>query len=214
MFIQKLYNRLSPKMGNYGNFFLPLTYRKFNTKDVVVKTRKPGFATVFDVSHMGIFETNRVDLIEQHFLADLSKYYNRSKLVSLINKKGHIVDDIIIGDVDKSKYRLVVNAASKNYFRNILDFHEKNKIVIAIQGDHSQKILDNMFSTNLDNLYFMENLTIKKDAIEICRCGYTGEDGFELYLNKCEGEEIVENLVDLSLKAITLFGGLIERDLT
>jgi aminomethyltransferase len=214
MFIQRLYNRLSPKMGNYGNYFLPLTYSKFNTKDVVVKTRTPGFATVFDVSHMGIFETNRVDLIEKYFLVDLNKYNNRSKLVSLINKRGHIVDDIIIGDVDKSKYRLVVNAASKNYFRNILDFHEKNKVIVAIQGDYSQKILENMFSTNLDNLFFMENLTIKKDAIEICRCGYTGEDGFELYLDKCEGEEIVENLVDLSLKSDNLlFGGLIERDL-
>ena len=71
-----------------------------------------------------------------------------------------------------------------------------------------------MFSINLDDLYFMGNKTIIKDTIEICRCGYTGEDGFELYLNEQEGTHIVENLVDLSLlNDNVLFGGLVERDL-
>ena len=214
MFISKLYNRLSPKMGQFGNYMLPMTFNKFKTKDVVMKTREPGFACVFDVSHMGIFETRRVDLIEEKFLVNLEKFNNKSKLAAVLNSDNFIIDDLIIGDVDKTKYRLVVNANTRDYFRNLDDFHEKNKMVIAVQGDYSQKILENMFSTKLDDLYFMENRTIIPDAIEICRCGYTGEDGFELYLNQREGEEIVTNLVDLSLMSDNvLFGGLIERDL-
>ena len=66
MFIQKLYQRLSPKMG-YGNFWLPLTFNKFKTKDVVIKIDSQRFATIFDVSHMGIFETRRADLIKENF---------------------------------------------------------------------------------------------------------------------------------------------------
>ena len=214
MFIQKLYQRLSPKMGQYGNFCLPLTYNKFKTKDVVIKTRQPGFTTIFDVSHMGIFETKRADLIEKNFLVNLENYDNKSKLSAVINNGGRIIDDVIIGDVDKSKYRLVVNAANKDYFRNIEDFKEKNKITIAIQGDYSQNLLERVFSTDLSNLYFMENKTILEDKIEICRCGYTGEDGFEIYLNKKEGEELVKRLVDISFdNENVLFGGLIERDL-
>ena len=214
MFIQKLYQRLSPKMGQYGNFWLPLTFNKFKTKDVVTKTRQPGFATIFDVSHMGIFETRRADLIRTNFLVNLENYDNKSKLSAVVNSKGHIIDDVIIGDVDKSKYRLVVNAANKNYFKEIEDCYERDKIIIAIQGDYSQKLLEKVFSTDLSSIYFMENKTILKDQIEICRCGYTGEDGFEIYLNQSEGEQLVKRLVDISFdNDNVLFGGLIERDL-
>lgn len=214
MFIKKLYQKLSPKMGQYGNFMLPLTFNKFKTKEVAIKTRLPGFATIFDASHMGIFETRRADLIEKNFLVNLEKYNNKSKLSAVLNGKGHIIDDLIIGDIDKSKYRLVVNAANKDYYRNIEDFHEKEKIIIAIQGDYSQKLIEDIYSTDLANVYFMENKTILKDKIEICRCGYTGEDGFEVYLNQKEGEELIEKLVDISLdRDNVLFGGLIERDL-
>ena len=214
MFIPKLYQRLSPKMGQYGNFILPLTFNKFKTKEVVIKTRQPGFATIFDASHMGIFETRRADLIEQHFLVNLEKYNNKSKLSAVLNKDKHIIDDLIIGDIDKSKYRLVVNAGTKDYFRSINDFHEKDKMIIAIQGDYSQKLIEDIYSTDLSNLYFMENKTLQKDVIEICRCGYTGEDGFEVYLNQSEGEKLVEKLIDISMERDNvLFGGLIERDL-
>jgi aminomethyltransferase len=214
MFIPKLYNRLSPKMGQFGKYMLPLTFDKFKTRDVVTKTRKPGFASIFDVSHMGIFETVRQDLIEKHFLVNLKKYNNRSKLSAVLDNKGNIIDDVIIGDIDNNKYRLVVNANTKDYFRGIDDFREKHKIIIAVQGDYSQKLLENMFQIKLNDLYFMENRSIIKDKIELCRCGYTGEDGFELYLNKEEGEGIVNKLVDLSLESDNvLFGGLIERDL-
>lgn len=214
MFIPKLYQRLSPKMGQYGNFMLPLTFNKFKTKEVVIKTRQPGFATIFDASHMGIFETVRRDLIEQHFLVNLEKYNNKSKLSAVLNQDKHIIDDLIIGDIDKSKYRLVVNAGTKDYFRSINDFHEKDKMIIAIQGDYSQKLIEDIYSTDLSNLYFMENKTLQKDVIEICRCGYTGEDGFEVYLNQSEGEKLVEKLIDISMERDNvLFGGLIERDL-
>ena len=214
MFIPKLYTRLSPKMGQFGKYMLPLTFDKFKTREVVIKTREPGFATIFDVSHMGIFETERQDLIEQNFLVNLEKYNNRAKLAAVLDNKGNIVDDVIIGDIDNQKYRLVVNANTKDYFRSLEDFNEKNKIILAIQGDYSQKILENMFETKLSDLYFMENRTIIKDTVEICRCGYTGEDGFEVYLNKEEGEEFIKKLVDLSLESDNvLFGGLIERDL-
>ena len=214
MFISKLYSRLSPKMGQFGKYILPMTFNNFKTKDVVMKTRQPGFISIFDVSHMGIFETQRRDLIEKHFLVNLEKYNNRAKLTTVLNEKGYVVDDVIIGDVDNSKYRLVVNANTKDYFRNIEDFYEKEKMIIAIQGEQSQKIVENMFSTQLDDVYFMGNKTIIKDTIELCRCGYTGEDGFELYLNEEEGKGIVENLVDLSFSNDNiLFGGLVERDL-
>ena len=110
-------------------------------------------------------------MIEKHFLVNLEKYNNRSKLAAVLNNKGHVIDDVIIGDVDNSKYRLVVNANTKDYYRNLDEFYERDKMIIAIQGEQSQKIVENMFSINLNAVYVMGNKTIIKDTIEICRCG-------------------------------------------
>ena len=60
----------------------------------------------------------------------------------------------------------------------------------------------------------MNNKTVINDTIEICRCGYTGEDGFELYLDSKYGDYIMSLLIEKSLvDEKVLFGGLIERDL-
>ena len=213
MVLSKLYSKLGPKMGQFGKNILPMTFQKFKTKDVVINTRKPGYCSIFDVSHMGIFETRNRDFLENKFMVNLSKP-NHSKLAAVLNVQGHITDDLIIGNLDSEKYRLVVNANTKDYFRKHSELEEKDKIIIAVQGKYSQELLENMFSTNLEETYFMGNKVVIADTIEICRCGYTGEDGFEIYMDYKVGEDIIKNLIDLSLENENiLFGGLIERDL-
>lgn len=212
MSIHSLYSKLSPKMGTFGKYTLPLTFSKYNTKDTVINTRKPGYCTIFDVSHMGIFETNNKNVIENSFHINVNK--NKSKLTCIINKEGHIIDDLIVGNVENYKYRLVVNANTKHLFNHYV-FKEKNdKVILAIQGDYSQKLLETILSTNLDDLPFMGNKTIVTDSIEISRCGYTGEDGFELYLDSNIGIDIYKSLIERSdTDDNIMFGGLIERDL-
>jgi aminomethyltransferase len=213
MHLSSLYSKLGPKLGNFGKYTLPLTFSKFNTKDTVINTRKPGYCTIFDVSHMGIFETTHKNIIQDTFSMNLSK--NRSKLGVLLNKHGGVIDDVIIGDVDNSKHRLVVNANTKQIYRQMDELIEKkNKVILAIQGQYSQSLIETIFAINLDDTYFMQNKTIYKDSIEICRCGYTGEDGFELYIDSNLGIEIYKYLIELSNNNENiLFGGLIERDL-
>jgi aminomethyltransferase len=205
-----IYSKLLPKMGYFGKFDLPMTYNRFKTKDVVLKTRKPGYCTIFDVSHMGVLETKNRELIEKKFLVNMDKYQNKSKLCCYLDDK-YIIDDLIIGDIDNSKYRLVVNGNTKNLYP---EFEEKNKIILAVQGDYSQQLLENLLNIDLQKLYFMENMTVVRNELEISRCGYTGEDGFELYMEPKIGEFITQKLIDLSLNNHNiLFGGLIERDL-
>jgi aminomethyltransferase len=214
MSLARIYSRLSPKMGPYGEYFLPMTFSKFRTKDVVLNTRKPGFATVFDVSHMGIFETYNKKILEDTFLVNLNKLKNKSKLCGLLDSRGYILDDIIVGNVDESKFRMVVNSNTKDIYRRNHSFIEREKSILAIQGDQSQKIVEELFNVNLDDMYFMDNKTVIPNEIELCRCGYTGEDGFEIYLKPQIGDEIRYKLVDLSLENDNImFGGLVERDL-
>ena len=225
MALSQIHKRLLPKMGSFAGFNLPLRFGKFNSKDVVLNTRKPGFTTVFDVSHMGVYETSNISALlgrklEDLLYIDINKLTeNKSKLAVLLNDEGHVLDDLIISNVDSRKYRLVVNADKKttDFFDNIDRENIKRTplSIIALQGNGSQKILENITKQSLDDLYFMENKTIVKNQFEICRCGYTGEDGFELYLNENYDCEIYETLVNLAENVDTTsvqFGGLIERD--
>ena len=74
MSLSRIHSRLLPKMGKYAGYELPSTFSKFNSRDVITNTRRPGFTTVFDVSHMGIYETN-IDV--------QSTKYNLEKLLYL-----------------------------------------------------------------------------------------------------------------------------------
>ena len=225
MSFSKIHSRLLPKMGEFAGYSLPLRFGKFNSKDVVVNTRKPGFTTVFDVSHMGVYESSNTrsyisSKLEKLLYIDIDKLTNnKAKLAVLINNDGVVLDDLIISNVDNKKYRLVVNADKKttNFFDNFdrENIVKKQRSIIALQGNGSQKIVENIIGQPLDNLYFMENKTLVKDKFEICRCGYTGEDGFELYLDDNYGNQIYENLVSLAEdyeNSSVQFGGLIERD--
>jgi len=224
MSLHKLYTRLGPKMGQFGKYTLPLTFSKYNTKDTVINTRKPGYCTVFDVSHMGIFETKNSKFIEDRFKINIDQLTNnKSKLSVILNIYGHILDDLIIGNIDNNNYRLIVNANTKNLFRHNFFNHyvfkeQKNKIILALQGEGSQHFLESILPSdlnlNLNSIGFMENITIYKDTFEICRCGYTGEDGFELYMDEDIGKEVYKNLIDLSEdNEKIMFGGLIARDI-
>ena len=153
---------------------------------------------------------------------------NRSVLSPVLNQQCEVIDDFIVGNIDDRKYRLIVNSATKHKFKAFLDKELKSrnydstlfttlhdKVILAIQGDYSQRVLEHIFNVDvsLDNLYFMENMTIN-DSIEISRCGYTGEDGFELYLDKHEGIKLYSELLKMaSTNSNIMFGGLIERDI-
>lgn len=220
MTIRKLYSILNPKMGQYGKYLLPLSFSDYNVKDVVINTRKKDYATVFDVSHMGIFEAPINQVTTDYFSNLLNNNLNtlnnnKSRLSVLLNNKGNIIDDLIIGNINNEKFRLVVNANNKCYFDNLEHIKRNSNSIIAIQGPGSQKILENLFNIDLNNLYFMENKIINKD-ISLCRCGYTGEDGFELYLNNMNNtanDTFFELIKQSRTNNKILFGGLIARDI-
>jgi len=217
----KLYSKLLPKMGQYGNFTLPMTFQKFKTSDVVRNTRKPGNCTIFDVSHMGVFETRNTNRLNNLLYLNLGKLKNnKGRLAVILENENRVVDDLIVSHIDYRKYRLVVNANTKDFYREKEYLGECNKTILAIQGEYSQKLLEELTNTDLSDLYFMENRTIHKDEFEICRCGYTGEDGFEIYIEGQESDlskEIIGTLIDKSLdsslESNIMFGGLIERDI-
>jgi aminomethyltransferase len=231
--LQSLHNECNPLMGPFGDYELPMTFKNYTSKDVVIKTRLPNHCSVFDVSHMGVLELHHTKhnlkemgaIIEQLFPLNMDILKtNKSSLSVVLNDNCHITDDFIISNIEDEKYRLIVNGATKKHFKETLDakineidvtdVYTKmpDKIILAIQGDKSQLVLEKLLSIDLSDLYFMENRSI--DNIEISRCGYTGEDGFELYLDKPDGITLYRELINLAkLDESIILAGLIERDI-
>ena len=215
MAFQKFYNFLGPKMGQFGKFTLPLTFVRYPTHLVTANTRNTGYATVFDVSHMGIFETRDKDTLEELVNVNLNKLReNRSRLSVILDKSnGRVLDDLIVGNVNDNKYRLVVNANNRGFFKNHKFLREADKKILAVQGHGASRLVEQVLKTDLRNTYFMDNKTLD-NGIEICRCGYTGEDGFELYIPNGSTDWVTDKIYKLSRDSEKImFGGLIERDI-
>lgn len=220
----QIHQKLDAKFTEFANYNMPLTYNNVSTKNLVINTRKNGIS-IFDISHMGIIKvkSNNIEdskiLLEKIFPVNLDVLkLNRSTLTILLNHSGYITDDLIISNLG-DEYRLVVNAYNKfNIMKLLQEYNKKsnilleNKSIIAMQGKKSQALLEDIIDTNLSGMYFNDNLTINNN-LEISRTGYTGEDGFEIYLDNQSGIEMYEKIIDKQNDYEIYFGGLMERDI-
>jgi len=136
--------------------------------------------------------------LERLTVADVQALPKGKATLSLImNEKGGINDDCIITKVEDDHYFMVINAGCKDNDLKYMNEHKtssewRNKDVnilynednslIAIQGPKAQRLLDQVVGTNLSDMDFMtsKEWKYKGQTIRISRCGYTGEDGFEV----------------------------------
>ena len=189
---------LKGKMVPFAGYEMPVLYPAGILKEHLFCRASAG---LFDVSHMGqvrIFGKDSTAFLERLTVADCKALKNGKATLSLImNEKGGINDDCIITKVEDNRFFMVINAGCKDkdlaYIRAHRESPEwKNKDVnivynednslIAVQGVQAQNILDQVLGTSLSNMDFMTSQEMKyKDVtIRVSRCGYTGEDGFEV----------------------------------
>lgn len=209
----KILNQLKPKLGKFYSKTLPLTYQIYNTKDVIINSRKKNNITIFDVSQMNYIELPKNNTISKKlellFPIDLNKLpINKSQLNVCLDFKCNVLDDFIITNMD-NKYRFIINSESIPLFNDYFDNIKYNiipKKIIAIQGDGTKQLLENI---NLPiPTKFMHNINYKN--LEITRCGYTGMDGVEIYGTENDLEYYLTKIIH---KPNVSVGGLIERDI-
>lgn len=196
---------------------------------------------LFDVSHMGnirIYGKSRYDFLERMVVADVRELKPGTAVLSVImNKQGGVVDDTIITNMG-DYISMIVNGACKHkdwaYFLRVqedefsapttagdlrLDFHKSNAL-LALQGPKAAQVLDAVLegSLNLKDMNFLtaQMHTIGKIGADcmISRCGYTGEDGFEIAVpehkatalaelflkEKCGGTETITKMIGLGAR--------------
>ncbi|VEN36320.1 unnamed protein product [Callosobruchus maculatus] len=192
------------KIVNFGGFMLPVQYSDLSIVNSHLFTRAN--ASLFDVSHMlqtEIRGKNCVEYFETICTADIQGLKNSSGTLTVFtNEKGGILDDLIVTKVSEDQLYVVSNAARKDHDQKhilkalenykkanpaadikITFLEPKDRSLLALQGPKAAEALQKLTSTDLSSLYFMTSTVGDVAGVKDCRitrCGYTGEDGFEI----------------------------------
>jgi aminomethyltransferase len=222
-----LYNKhleLNATMVDFANFKMPMQYSSIFEETKAVRNS----IGIFDTSHMGEIEvsgTDRAEFINYIVTFDISKIDNyQAKYTTMLYQNGGIIDDLIVYKLPR-KYLIVVNASNQE---KDFEWMQKNKkgavkiknkskeyFQIAVQGPNSEKIIRTLTKENpvtLGFYHYREEIIANKQVL-LSRTGYTGEDGFEIYGNPENAEEIWDKIMKAGEKENICPCGLGARDL-
>lgn len=213
------------KMEAFAGYQMPISYAKMGVLKEHLYTRN--MAGVFDVSHMGQYEVRGADrekFMEYVTPVDLRRTnINCGALTMLTNEKGGVKDDCIVTKMEDHLF-LVLNAGCKDkdvaHMRSVLEegpmkgadvqLIPLERSLVAFQGPMAASILSKYVEDvpGLDFMHCRQNVKIKGIDAHVTRCGYTGEDGFEIAV----ADEDVVSLVELLLAEEAEMVGLGARD--
>ncbi len=196
-----LHRELGGKMVPFAGYDMPVQYDGMGVLKEHLHTRAA--AGLFDVSHMGqAILSGDVDALEALVPSDIRGLVpGQMRYTHLLNDQGGIIDDLIVTRRDAQTLFIVVNAACKDgdfaHIRAKLAGKAELKIrddraLIAVQGPAAEKVVAAHFPAAAA-LGFMTSLV--EGDVFVSRCGYTGEDGFEISIPAARAEEFARILM-------------------
>jgi aminomethyltransferase len=214
-----LHKELGGDMVPFAGYELPVLYKGENGG--VMKEhlwcRSDGKASLFDVSHMGQIRwhgKDRAKFLETLVVGDIAGLAPGQGCLSLVtNENGGIIDDTVITNAGDYIY-MVVNGATKfgdmKHFQEqmdafngevCMDYLEDSMQLLALQGPGAAEAIAKILPSDFDlvRMPFMTGTDTTLDGIEGCRitrCGYTGEDGFEIAMPAEHAVSIASKLLE------------------
>ncbi len=203
---------------------MPVQYAGALKEHLAVRTA----AGLFDVSHMGQIEIRGPDALgfTQHMTCnDVSRLEDgQAQYTALLYPEGTFVDDVVVYRIHARHLLLCVNASNREKDCQWLLEHRHGDVEIrdasdeyaqlALQGPRSQEILQRLTRLDLDVLPYYR-FTLGRIAGADClvsRTGYTGEDGFELYLSPAAAATVWSSLLEAGSSAGIRPAGLAARN--
>ena len=192
---------LGAKLVDFAGYRMPIQYHSIRAEHLRVRNT----VGIFDVSHMGEFYVTGMD--REEFLHRVTvndvKGLNigQAQYSCMCRPDGGIVDDLLIYK-SADHIMVVVNASnmekdwnwiSSNVSGDVkLENRSEQTSLMAIQGRNAAEVVQTMTETDLSKIgyyHFALGKVLGKPAV-IARTGYTGEDGFELYVPNEDAVEI------------------------
>jgi len=222
--LYEAHKALGGKIVEFGGWEMPVEYSGLSEEHRAVRER----AGLFDVSHMGeirvkgpaaLAAVQKLTCNDASALVDGQAHYT-----AFLTERGTFVDDLLTYRLAADDYLLVVNAA--NTPKDVawaqrargpgVSIEDESPVwaQLALQGPRSVEILQPLTDVNLAairNYHFDRGKVCSAPAI-VSRTGYTGEDGFEVYVHPDAGRRIWDAILESGRPLGILPTGLGARD--
>jgi len=207
--LNKAHKALGARMVEFAGWEMPVQYESALQEHIAVR-RAVG---LFDVSHMGrvrIKGPDALGLIQRVSCNDAARLSDgQAQYSGLLNPAGGFIDDIIVHRLAGDHFMICVNASGRQ--KDVAWFmeHRAGRVEvidesdataqIAVQGPKALEILQPLTDVPLGqiNYYWFREGEVGGARALVARTGYTGEDGFELYLPAPSAESTWNRLMEL-----------------
>src|SRR6266481_648063 len=206
--LNALHRRLGAKMVNFGGWDMPVEYP--STGGLVAEHKAVrGSVGLFDVSHMGDIRIHSgrvagcaLAAVQHISMNDASKLaIGQAQYSAMLYPQGTFVDDVIVHRLGEDDFLLVINAGTRQKdidwvrqntkeFDCVVEELSDDYTQLAIQGPRGAEVLQKLTDADLGrikNYWFTHGTVCGLKNILIARTGYTGEDGFEIYVPSDRG---------------------------
>lgn len=196
--------KLGAEMVDFAGWYMPIKYEGLVPEHQAVRNE----AGLFDVSHMGEVEITGKDAESyvQNLVSNNVKAIEDTQIMytHMCYPEGGTVDDLLVYKFKSDHYYLVINASNidkdyqwmldqkGSYEVEIVNLSDETAEV-ALQGPNAQKILQKLTDTDLNAIkFFYCNRGVMVDGVKclVSRTGYTGEDGFEIYMDPKDAAKV------------------------
>lgn len=196
------------RMVEFGGWHMPIQFEGIVAEHRAVRR----CAGLFDVSHMGEVRIQGPDALA--FLQRLitndagALAVGQAQYTVMTNPEGGILDDLLVYRMDDEDFLLVVNAATTGKDVAWIEERATGDLTVedeserwaqlALQGPLAEEILSRLLTADLDEIgyYRWAWSDFDGEAILVSRTGYTGEDGFEIYVAPARAMQLADALLD------------------
>ena len=216
---------LGARLIEFGGWLMPVQYTGILEEHRAVRER----AGLFDLSHMGelfVDGDDAGDALAAALVTDpRTLAVGRAQYSMICAPDGGIIDDLIVYRLGPEGFLVVANAGNATVVsdelatrlggrRAVLDDRSLATSLVAIQGPLAARTLAPLTDVDLDALRYYAIAEGQVAGIKalVARTGYTGEDGFEIFVDWAHGPAVWEALAKAGAKAGVIACGLGARD--
>ncbi|MGH9398822.1 MAG: glycine cleavage system aminomethyltransferase GcvT [Thermoanaerobaculia bacterium] len=219
-----LHRELGAKLIDFGGWEMPVQYSGILEEHRAVRQR----VGIFDVSHMGEFDVTGKEAeayLQSLTPNDVGKLADgRTHYSAFLTNDGTFVDDLLVYRRGPEAYLLVVNAGNttKDFAwaraRASGDVRVEDRsddyALLAVQGPRAGALVNRVAANPVTGLPYYGFLTTAIGGMPslVSRTGYTGEDGFEIYLAPAGAENVMRGLLNAGADLGVVPCGLGARD--
>ncbi len=200
---------LGARIIDFAGWRMPVQYSSILDEHRAVRER----AGLFDLSHMGELWVGGADAagaLDAALVSAPSRLaVGRAQYSMIVAPDGGVIDDLIVYRLAEDQFLVVANASNATVVsdalaerfdgtRAVLDDHSLATGLVAIQGPRSVEALRPLTDVDLEGLryYAMADGEVAGVRAQVARTGYTGEDGFEVFVDTERTAELWDALLD------------------